>query len=217
MTASRRWLTGLALAAAVALPSQAQTPAQATQPPTSATPLSVVPLVEKKVATLPSGELVWRVETFATLEAARRAAGPYALAAEADGRAWLFTLGTAGGATPGGTPVREIGPIRPVVAPEYLLRINYATGPAGAVTPVHSHPGSEAFLVLHGEHRLRTAHGLVRLPAGSAHAGDGADMAMQIASGGPEPVRTLVMFVVDATRPFSTPAQLHGDAAPPSH
>ncbi|GAB6194805.1 cupin domain-containing protein [Lysobacter xanthus] len=175
---------------------------------TAANALSVVPLVEKKVAALPAGELVWRAETFASIDAARAAAGAYSLAAEADGRAWLFTLGAAGGSTPGGTFVREIGPIRRIDAPEYLLRINFASGPAGAVTPVHSHPGSEAFLVLAGEHRLRTEQGLVRIPAGTAHAGDSADRAMQISSGGPDPVRTIVLFVVDATRPFSTPAKL---------
>ena len=73
------------------------------------------------------------------------------LAAEVAGKAWLFTLGPKGGSTPGGTEVAEIGPVPPITAPEYLLRINYGSGPPGATTPQHSHPGSEAFYVISGQ------------------------------------------------------------------
>jgi hypothetical protein len=70
---------------------------------------------------------------------------------------------------------------------------------------VHSHPGSEAFLVLAGEQGIRTAHGLMLVEAGQPAAGHGADMAMQVSSAGSTDLHALVMFVVDATRPFSTP------------
>ena len=33
-------------------------------------------------------------------------------------------------------------------ATEYLLRVNHGSGPPGSKTPVHTHPGSEAFYVL---------------------------------------------------------------------
>lgn len=170
--------------------------------------LSVQPIAEKTVATLPPGDLYWHVETFDTLAAAQAAAGPWSLAAEADGRAWLLTLGPAGTTTSGGRTVREIGPIRHPTAARYLLRVNYASGPAGSITAAHSHPGSETFFVLQGEQRLHTASGVVKIPSGTAHAGDDADMAMRVSSGGPEPLRALVLFVVDADRPFSTPATL---------
>ena len=71
----------------------------------------VKPLAEKKLAQLPAGPLYWRIENFATLAQAQAAAGLTALAAEADGKAWLFTLGAKGGSTPGGQEVAEIGPI----------------------------------------------------------------------------------------------------------
>jgi hypothetical protein len=41
--------------------------------------------------------------------------------------------------------------------------------------------------------------------AGQPAAGHGADMAMQVSSTGSTDLHALVMFVVDATRPFSTP------------
>jgi len=113
--------------------------------------LVIRPLAERKVPDLPSGELFWRIENYSSKEAAQAAAGTWSLVAEASGKFWLFTLGSAGGSSPGGTKVAEVGPVARVSAPQYLLRINEASGPPGSVTPVHSHPGSEAFYVLSGE------------------------------------------------------------------
>jgi quercetin dioxygenase-like cupin family protein len=172
-------------------------------------PLSIKPIANKKVAELPSGELYWRIENVASLQAAKEAAGQWGLAAEAAGKVWLFTLGARGGSSGAGTKVAEVGPIPRVTASEYLLRINEATGPKGAITSVHSHPGSEAFYVLAGEQSIKSAHGTMRLTAGSATAGHGADMAMEVSSTGASDLHALVMFVVDAGRPFSTPAKFH--------
>ncbi len=120
----------------------------------------IKPVAEKKLEQLPAGPLYWRIETFPTLAQAQAAAGPTSLAAEVSGKAWLFTLGPKGGATPGGSEVAEIGPVPPITAPEYLLRINHASGPPGAKTPVHSHPGSEAFYVLAGRLGQKTPEGV---------------------------------------------------------
>ena len=123
----------------------------------------VQPVAEMKVKQLPKGELFWRVESFPTLDKAKAAAPPYrwnpdtvsydglpSLTAEVANKAWLFILGPKGGATDGGTEVAEIGPVPPLSAPEYLLRVNYGHGPPGAETPVHMHPGSESFYVIAG-------------------------------------------------------------------
>ncbi|WP_218578690.1 cupin domain-containing protein [Vineibacter terrae] len=171
--------------------------------------LSIKPVAEKKIKELPAGPLYWRIETFPTLAQARAAAGPAALAAEVSGKAWLFTLGPKGGATAGATRVAEIGPVPPLTAPEYLLRINHATGAPGAKTAVHSHPGSEAFYVLRGRLGQKTPHGISHADAGQAMNGHGADVPMEVFSSGTVDLDQLVMFVVDASRPFSSPAQLH--------
>jgi hypothetical protein len=170
--------------------------------------LVVKSLVEKKVDKLPAGPLFWRVETFATLAQAQAAAGPMSLAAESNGKAWLFTLGPAGGSTSGGTKMVEVGPIPEVSATQYLLRINEASGPPGSITPIHSHPGSEAAYVLAGEESFRSPHGVKRIAAGHAEAGHGADVPMQASSTGSVDLRALIMFVVDATKPFSKPATM---------
>ena len=94
-----------------------------------------------------------------------------------------------------------------VAAAEYLLRINEASGPPGSTTSVHSHPGSEAFYVLAGEQSIRSTHGITRIETGQSEPGQGANLPMQASSSGRGDLHAFVMFVVDATKPFSSPAQ----------
>jgi quercetin dioxygenase-like cupin family protein len=169
---------------------------------------AIKPLAEKKLQTLPDGPLYWQVENFPTLAQAQAAAGPTGLAVASAGKFWLFRLGPAGtGTSEGAKHVAEVGPVPKVIATEYLLRINEASGPPGSVTPVHTHPGSEAFYVLAGEQSIRTPHGVMRVRAGQSETGHGADVPMQVSSSGADDLRALVMFVVDAARPFSSPAK----------
>jgi uncharacterized cupin superfamily protein len=95
-----------------------------------------------------------------------------------------------------------------VVASEYLLRINEGSGPPGSASSVHTHPGSEAFYVLAGESTSRTPHGVIRIAAGQSGTGHTADTVMQVSSSGTTDLLSLVMFVVDAGRPFSSTAKM---------
>jgi hypothetical protein len=170
--------------------------------------LVIKPVAEKKVKQLPPGPLYWRLENFPSLVQAQAAAGATSLAAEIEGKVWLFTLGPKGGATPGAVTVAEIGPVPSITAPEYLLRINHASGPAGAKTAVHSHPGSEAFYVLAGQLGQRTPDGVMHADPGRAVNGHPANTPMEVFSSGTTNLDQLVMFLVDATKPFSVPAKL---------
>ncbi len=170
--------------------------------------LQIKPLAEARVANLPAGELYWRVDNFDSMAKAKAAAGAWSLVVEAAGRTWMLTLGPEGGSSPEAVKVKEIGPIPRISAQTYLLRINDASGPPGSITPIHSHPGSEAFFVIAGEQSIRHTHGVLRVRAGQAEAGRGADQAMQVSSSGSTDLHALVMFVVDADKPFSVPATL---------
>lgn len=168
----------------------------------------VEPVVEKKVKELPPGELYWRLENFPTLAQAEGAAGPTSLAAEVAGKVWLFTLGPKDGSTPGGTRVVEIGPVPPISASEYLLRVNRAGGAPGVKTQIHTHPGPEAFYVLAGKLGQRTPHGVSYVEAGATMVGHGADTPMEVFNAGTTVLDEFAIFVVDANRPFSSPASL---------
>jgi len=178
------------------------------QPAVGAQPeFFIKPVAQKKLKQLPAGPLYWVVENFPTLAEAQTAAGPTSLTAEVAGKVWLFTLGPKGGSTPGGTKVVEVGPVPAITAPEYLLRINHTGGAPGAKTPVHTHPGSEAFYVLTGRLGQKTTNGVSHVEAGKTMNGHGADMAMEVFSSGTIDLNALVMFVVDAGRPFSSPTK----------
>jgi hypothetical protein len=169
----------------------------------------VSPVAEKKLSALPPGPLYWRIENFPALDQAQSAAAasPTSVAAAVSGKVWLFTLGQKGGTTPGGTKAAEVGPVPVFAAPEYLLRINHASGPPNSKTPVHSHPGSESFYVLAGQVSQRTPHGVNRTDAGQSMVGHGPDMPMEVSSSGTTDLDQLVMFLLDATRPASVPAK----------
>ena len=196
-TCAVAWLLPLCALAVVLAP----------QPAAAQQEFVVKPVTEKKLKELPAGPLYWRLENFPTLAQAQATAGPASLAAEVAGEVWLFTLGPKGSLTAGGSKVADIGPVPPITAPEYLLRINHAGGPPGARTPVHTHPGSEAFYVLAGRLGQRTPHGVIYANAGQSMNGHGADTPMEVFSAGTSDLDQLVMFVVDATRPFSSPAK----------
>ena len=167
----------------------------------------IKPIAEKKLTQLPAGPLYWWVENFPTLAQAQAAEGATSLAAEAAGKAWLLTLGPKDGTIPGGTKVAEVGPVPSITAPEYLLRITHSGGPPGAKTPVHSHPGAEAFYVLSGRMGQKTPHGINYAEAGESMNGHSGDMPMEVFSAGTTDLDQLVMFVVDATKPFAPPAK----------
>jgi hypothetical protein len=174
----------------------------------SAQKFEIKPVAEKKIQQLPPGPLFWRIDNFPTLAQAQAAAGPTGLAAEVAGKVWLFTLGPKGGSTPGGSKIAEIGPVPPIDAPEYSLRINNSGGPPGAKTPVHTHPGSETFYVLTGQLSQKSPHGVSHVDAGQSMPGHGPGMPMEVSSSGTSDLNALVMFVMDATKPFSSPAAM---------
>jgi hypothetical protein len=170
----------------------------------SAQTFEIKRVAERKVEQLPPGPLFWRIENFPTLAEA----GPTALAAEVTGKVWLFTLGQKGGTSPGGKPVVEIGPVPPIAAPEYLLVVNNTGGPPGVKTPVHTHAGSETFYVLAGQLSQKSPHGSSHLDAGQSMPGHEPGMPMEVSSSGRQDLNALVMFVVDATKPFSSAATM---------
>jgi hypothetical protein len=89
-----------------------------------------------------------------------------------------------------------------------LLRINNTGGPPGVKTPVHTHPGSETFYVLSGQLSQKSPHGVGNVDGGQFMPGQGPGMPMEVSSSGTTDLNALVMFVVDATKPFSSPATM---------
>lgn len=180
-------------------PASAQTPA-------APNAFRVDLVAERHVAVLPAGPLHWRVETAPTEAAVGPADPDLSLTGEADGRVWRFTLGPPGERTPGMRLEAEIGPVPVPEASAWVLLLNRAGGSPRAQTPVHRHPGSEAFFVRSGRLCQKTMHGDAEAAAGQAMNGHDPGAVMQLTSCGASDLDQWVMFVLDASEPFSSPA-----------
>ncbi len=165
-------------------------------------------LAEKLVSQLPPEPLAWRIETFEAKTAAEVVAGATGLVAETEGRVWLFTLATKGGASPNGTLVIEIGPIPVPNASQYLLSVELESAAPGERRGWHSHPGSEAWYVLAGELCLQTPSGNPRARPGQGLVGPTGGTLMQSVSTGLVARRAFILFALDATKPRVAPGSL---------
>ena len=128
------------------------------------------------------------------------------MAAESGGKAWLFTLGPKVQLAKDDAIAIEAGPIIPPQATRFLLRVSESITSPGRVTPVHTHPGSEAFYVLKGEVEYKTAKQTYKVTAGNASAGPPPNTVMQATTTGTDSAHNLIMFVLDAAKPAQAPA-----------
>jgi quercetin dioxygenase-like cupin family protein len=147
-----------------------------------------------------AGTVYWHIDRFDSLEAAKKAAGPDGVAAEAHGSVWLMTVEPRTEAHHGGSHVTWIGPLALPTAERYSMRIASSLLTPGTATPVHTHPGSEVFYVVRGEqcvetpdagHHLRAGQSY-DLPAGVIHRG-------RVIGSGVR--RALTLNLLDAARP----------------
>ncbi len=110
----------------------------------------------------------WHLDRFDSLEAAKEAAGPDAVAAEAHGFVWLMTVEAQTEEHYGGRHVATIGPLAVPPADRYSMRVLSSLLRPGGTTPAHAHPGPEAVYVVDGEQCMETPEVGQRLAAGQS-------------------------------------------------
>lgn len=113
--------------------------------------------------------IYWHIDRFDSLEAARKAAGPDGVPAEAHGSVWLMTVEARSDSHHGGRHVTWIGPLAVPTAGRQSMRVASSLLEPGTTTPVHSHPGPEVFYIVGGEQCLETRETGHRLDAGQSH------------------------------------------------
>lgn len=218
MSRLKRLTAGTALIGFLALASPASTVAPASQrPPTRCAPDSPERRGEEGCTILASRPLVgstaapvyWHIDRYDSLNAAKKAAGPDSVAAEAHGTAWLLTVEGRTERPHGGRHVAWIGPLALPAADRYTMRILSTLLMPGGSTPVHTHSGPEVFFVVSGEQCLETRSEARRLTPGSSYVVpvDTIHRGRVVGSG---PRRALALVLHDAARPMS-----HDLAAPP--
>jgi quercetin dioxygenase-like cupin family protein len=158
------------------------------------------------LTSLPEGPLFWHLYAYPTLDAATRAKGTSTgVAVESLGKAWLFTIATHDWHPASGERIAVVGPLTIVRAKRYEVRYLETVQPAHPTghTPVHRHPGVEAWYVEKGQHCMQIP-GKTRM----IHAGETdvvpPGVPMMLTPGDAEWHVTLVLF--DADQPWMTKA-----------
>jgi hypothetical protein len=162
-------------------------------------------LVQKQFAVLPAGDLVLRIENFATIDKAQSAATPASAVVEAAGKVWLLTLSAKGQRSHSGQFVTEVGPIPPIpYAANYVMDVAEADlGPANkeaVARAIHIHPGPEIFYLLTGEQCLETPNGVSKARAGEGMTAP-ANTPMQLNIMGQSKRDAFFIVIHDASKP----------------
>jgi len=176
----------------------------------------VRPVAEMKIKHLPKWPLYWRIENYATLDQAKAAAPPFrwnldtvsyegrGSAGEVAGKVWLFTLGRR-------QDHRWLFRCRsPPRSADHSIGISAAREPRiwASLQDARSHSsGLGSVLCRQRPAGQRTPHGVSHVEAGQTMNGHHGDMPMQVFNSGSTDLTALIMFVVDAAKPFSVPAK----------
>jgi quercetin dioxygenase-like cupin family protein len=144
----------------------------------------------------------WHIDRFDSLEAAKKAAGPDGVAAEAHGSVWLMTVEARTEEHHGGQHVTWIGPLALPAADRYSMRIASSLLKPGFTTPVHTHPGPEVLYIVAGEQCVETQEAGHLLSAGQSYAVP-AGVIHRGRVNGSGVRRALALYLHDAAHPVS--------------
>ena len=148
--------------------------------------------------------LYWHIMEYATPAKAESAKGPRGTVVRSLGRTWLFTIAGAGWQPAKGTRTARIGPLALIEAQRYAAVYMEGTFRPGMQSPVHRHPGMEAWYTLEGAQCLETPEGKQVQGAGDPGLLVRAGLPMQLTAVGSDVRRSLVLILQDAAQPRST-------------
>jgi len=158
------------------------------------------------MASVPEGKVVqatvfWHVYAYASRAEAEAVKGRRGTVIEGLGKTWLFAIGEAGWRpSPGAVRVAEIGPLHVKPGVNYTAQYMVAVFTPGMTTPVHRHPGPEAWYTVSGEVCLETPDGKVVGRAGESTIVP-AGPPMKLTATGAEKRRSLVLILHETSQP----------------
>jgi quercetin dioxygenase-like cupin family protein len=151
--------------------------------------------------------LFWHIYSYRSVEAAIRAKGTAAgTDVESLGHAWLFNIAPADWKPTEGKREALIGPLSVMPGKTYVARYMESIIPPGpGGTPVHRHPGPEAWYLLAGIQCIRTPGKTLLLHAGeTAFVAGGVPMTLTHSQTVTR--RALVLVLQDSSQPWMTKA-----------
>lgn len=207
--------SGLAAAACVSLVIGVTSPAfaQSTPPRRTCLPVSERAgrdagcwlIASEPLGILSASAVYWHLDTYATRAAAEAAKGPRGAVIEALGKIWLFTIADAGWRPSGGARIAAIGPLQVKPGEKYTALYAEGISNVGDVTPVHRHPGPEAWYTIAGEMCVETPAGKMIGRAGETNIIP-ADTPVTIIAKGAEQRRSVWLVLHESAHPWTAPA-----------
>jgi quercetin dioxygenase-like cupin family protein len=146
----------------------------------------------------------WHIDAFTTRAAAETARARRSTVVESLGSLWLFAIAEAAWRPATGERIASVGPLPLVKADAYAAVYMEGVFRPGMRSPIHRHPGGEAWYTLEGEQCLETPRGKLVQRAGGAGVTVPAGLPMMLTGTGSGPRRSLVLILQDAAQPRST-------------
>jgi hypothetical protein len=147
--------------------------------------------------------LYWHIDAFTTEATAKAAKASRSTVVKSLGRVWLFTIGPEEWRPSGGVRTGLVGPLPLVAADAYAAVYMEGVFQPGMQSPVHRHPGVEAWLTLQGAQCLETPQGKLVQQAGDPGVMIPGGVPMILTGIGTGVRRSLVLILQDAVQPRS--------------
>lgn len=147
--------------------------------------------------------LYWHIDAFATRAAADAARTQRSTVVESLGRLWLFTIAEPNWRPATGERIATTGPLPLIGADAYAAVYMEGVFRPGMRSPIHRHPGVEAWYTLEGEQCLETPRGKLVQRAGDAGVMVPGGLPMILTGTGSGVRRSLVLILQDAAQPRS--------------
>jgi quercetin dioxygenase-like cupin family protein len=148
-------------------------------------------------------DLYWHIDAFAGEAQARAAKVSRSTVVQSLGKTWLFTIGNATWRPSGGERISRVGPLPLVRADTFAAVYMEGVFQPGMQSPVHRHPGVEAWYTLEGEQCLETPEGRITQRAGGPGMIVPGGTPMILTGTGKGMRRSLVLILQDAAQPRS--------------
>jgi quercetin dioxygenase-like cupin family protein len=145
----------------------------------------------------------WHIDAFPRRAAAHAARAQRSTVVESLGRLWLFTIAGPGWRPGTGDRVASVGPLPLIQADAHAAVYMEGVFRPGMRSPIHRHPGAEAWYTLEGAQCLETPRGKLVQRAGDAGVMVPAGLPMILTGTGSGVRRSLVLILQDAAQPRS--------------
>lgn len=150
--------------------------------------------------------LYWHIDAFPTASEAQTAGASRSTVVRSLGRIWLFTIAESGWKPAGGKRFSKVGPLPLVEAAAFAAVYMEGVFTPGMKSPVHRHPGVEAWYTIEGEQCLETPEGKLVQRAGGPGVMVPGGPPMVLTGTGAGVRRSLVLILMDTSQPRSTVA-----------